>query len=216
METIQVRLKRQRGDGHAYIFETVRPQEVVDIVRYMIANSPLYEGVTFNDRWQTNHPGDEVDFVVNPADAIPPADAGNEEADPEEGDQWDKMANEPDFGGEAILLQDENVLAVAEAAVQYAPREGQRPVGIFADPQAEALTFIHLYGGQLPPAPPGTTIPARFKNECLFRKNAVLTQYKVASQFGIALRQGRLQGQQVTAQNLLNQQNIENFVRHDM
>ena len=195
----------------------------------MIANSPLYEGVTFNDRWQTNHPGDEVDFVVNPADAIPPADAGNEEADPEEGDQWDEMANEPDFGGEAILLQDENVLAVAEAAVQYAPREGQRPVGIFADPQAEALTFIHLYGGQLPPAPPGTTIAARFKNEvmhrnprfrndpkCLFRKNAVLTQYKVASQIGIALRQGRLQGQQVTAQNLLNQQKIENFVRHDM
>ena len=33
METIQVRLKRRRGDGHAYIFETVRPQEVVDIVR---------------------------------------------------------------------------------------------------------------------------------------------------------------------------------------
>ncbi|KAH9398505.1 hypothetical protein TYRP_018746 [Tyrophagus putrescentiae] len=229
METIQVRLKRRRGDGHAYIFETVRPQEVVDIVRYMIANSPLYEGVTFDDRWQANHPGDEVDFVVNPADAIPPADAGNEEADPEEGDQWDEAANEPDFGGEAVLLQDENVLAAVEAAVQYAPGDGQRPVGIFADPQAEGLTFINLYGGQLPPSPPGTTIADRFKTEvmhrdprfrtdttCLFWKNAVLTQYKIASQIGIALRQGRLQGQQITAQNLLNQQNIENFVRHDM
>ena len=195
----------------------------------MIAHSPLYEGVTFDDRWQANHPGDEVNFVVNPADAIPPADAGNEEPDPEEGDQWDEAANEPDFGGEAVLLQDENVLAVAEAAVQYAPGEGQRPVGIFADPQAEALTFINLYCGQLPPAPPRTTPGARFKYEvmhrdprfrtdtaCLFWKNAVLTQIKIASQIGIALRQGRLQGQQITAQGLLNQQTIENFIRHDM
>ncbi|KAH9401767.1 hypothetical protein TYRP_017172 [Tyrophagus putrescentiae] len=202
METIEVRLKRRRGDGHAYIFETVRPQEIVDIIRYLIANSPLYEGVTFNDRWQTNHPGDEIDFVDNPADAIPPADAGNEEADPEEGDQWDEMANKPDFGGETVLFQDEN---------------------------AEGLTFINLYSGQLPPAPPRTTIAARFKNEvmhrdprfrtdttCLFWKNVVLTQCNIASQIGIALGQGRFQGQQVTTQNLLNQQNIENFVRHDM
>ncbi|KAH9388428.1 hypothetical protein TYRP_023494 [Tyrophagus putrescentiae] len=181
--------------------DTPTSLRLFDLRKYLIANSPLYEGVTFNDRWQTNHPGDEVNFVVNPADATPPANTGNEEADPEEGDQWDEMANEPDFGGEAVLLQNENVLAVAEAAVQYAPGDEQRPVGIFADPQAEGLTFSNLYCGQLPPAPPRTTPGARFKyevmhrdprfrtdTECLFWKNAVLTQIKIASQIGIALR----------------------------
>ncbi|KAH9391741.1 hypothetical protein TYRP_022589 [Tyrophagus putrescentiae] len=188
-------------DCNCKAFHNYGYMEVIDTVRYMIANSPLYEGVTFNDRWQANHPGD----------------------------QWDEATNEPNFGGEAVLLQDKNVLAVAETAVQYALEEGQRPVGIFADPQAETLNFINLYCDQLPPAPPRSTPGAQFKykvmhrdprfrtdTECLFRKNAVLTQIKIASKIGIVLRQGRFQGQQVTAQSLLNQQTIENFIRHDM
>lgn len=171
------------------------------------------------------HFGDEENFIVNPED-IEVVDDDEELAE----DGWDETLGDFQYGGEETLIQDENELNVAETSVQYAPGEGKRPLSLFVDELAEPLSFLYEHAAQIPQYPPGTTeatlakyqlrnFDPRFRAhpDYLLYKNQKLTMIKVAKAIGIALRQGRLLNQApLTAEQLLNQQNVDEFVRHDI
>lgn len=200
-----------------------------------MCSRPLYieEGVTFNNRWANNHPVDPVDddavvdFIVNQEDQQEAEqeqeqqqeNAGNVPAE----DEWDEMLNDGNFGGEVTMVQDLNELT----SIQYAPGEGNRPIGLLRDPKAEYLSFPTLYCGFMPNLPPRTTYAAQCKYELQhydsrFRKavhNILykvqrLTMCKLNSAIGIAMRQGRRDGR-VTAGNLLNDEDIAHFIHSD-
>lgn len=190
-------------------------------------------GVTLDETWQVRYPavgGEEVDFIVNPADLVPQ----NAEEDGPENDEIDETANDFRYGGEVTMIQDQNALTVRQATgrdehagIVYAPGEGQHPIGIRRDPLAEFLAYPKLYCGAIPDFPTKVSLGARYKYELMhhdsrFRnspdnilyKNQVLLLEKLSSSVNIAMRQGHGEGP-VTAQRLLNENEVNNFVRRD-
>lgn len=121
------------------------------------------------------------------------------------------------------MIQDMNELL----SIAYAPGEGKVPISLLKDIYAEYLSFSTLYGGRAPTLPPKTTYAAQCKYELrhydsrfrravhnILYKVKRLTMVKLSSSIGIALRQGTRAGK-ITAKDLLNNAELETFIRQD-
>ncbi len=167
---------------------------------------------------------------MNPEEANASDNEGEAEATAET-DDWDETVGGPQYGGEETFVHDENEAAVAQThAIQYAPGQGRRPAGILADKNAEYLSFLKQYCGFRPNLPPRGTYGAQVKYEimmkdsrfrkdhsAIFFKNYKLTLIKLARAINVAIRQGhhRENAPAITAQNLLQEEVIDEFVRFD-
>ena len=128
-------------------------------------------------------------------------------------------------GGQETLIHDENEIEENQA-IQYAPGEGNRPIGLLSDENAEYLSFPRNYAGQRLNIPARVTYGALVKWEVrhldrrfcrtdhLLFKVAKLLARKVTDAIGIAMRQYH-QRNEVTVDQFLNEQFQDEMIRRD-
>ena len=114
--------------------------------------------------------------------------------------------------------------------MQYAPGEGNRPIGLLVDTNAEYLSFPKNYAGEAPILPPRTTYAAQVKYEVrhfdrrfatsiehfLYKMFKLLSQ-KTSDAINMALRKKtRGDQRQITAADLLNEDTVDQLVQLDV
>ena len=61
-ELIPLKLKRKVAYRGHYMYDYIRPQKIVDALRYLKANNPLYANIDVNEQWVEEAMGDDEKF----------------------------------------------------------------------------------------------------------------------------------------------------------
>lgn len=165
--TIKATLKRRLKYKHHIYCLNIRPEMVLDAAK-LLSESPLYKehSVVFNNDWENleNTESDQND--VNENDGVthesaaqdhnlPKGDKSNEtEQSENEDDKWGEVDECELMSGEAdTLLSAPEFVEPSERDMVYnfAPGEGQIPVSVFMQDDAEELAFPGIFNGRRRP-----------------------------------------------------------------
>lgn len=212
---IQLMLMRRMEYKSPYLYETVRPKKIYDAARYL-AQTSLYqeEGIVLSEDWLSRMGTEDVQFIV---------EEQQEDLRPEPVDN--RHPNEElNPGGQETLLIDFDAIENIEA-IRFAPGEGQRPISLLMDLNAEALSFPSIYGGEKRVFKiPGIThtdiakSDARNKDRRCAIPSKLLYSYKLSQTFQIANQVSlclRKRKGSETAGNLLNEEYVNGLVKQD-
>ena len=184
-QTIQLQLFRKLSFSKPYLYETIRPNVVLEAARYL-SNTELFklEKVVVSENWTNSVSGtgsDNVNFFVNPndepSDAIIDIERQNSETVPgiedlfenldelmKELDEWDETKDDlPINPGslDTLLLSSENLL------MKLAPGEGRKPLYFSQDKFIEELAFPCVFAGLSRDLPEDQSILKKSKSDIL-------------------------------------------------
>ena len=152
-ETIPVKLKRMKELKNAVVTENVRPVSIMTALQLLMESSSLYKEakISVDNEWNTR---DEIE----PDNENEPPNNSDDESDAfsETGDD-EKIP--------VMTLLDEQSLD-RNTVLSVAPGEGQRPLSIFKDPNAEYLSFPTIYCGQKQPDNSERHVPVYYSDIC--------------------------------------------------
>lgn len=114
----------------------------------------------------------------------------------------------------------------------FAPGEGQVPLGLYQDKNAEYIAFPSIYCGQKRPENKDRQTPVHYSTICkwelrsndrraacsvpnIFFKLKKLQIKQIQDRVNLAMRNCQLNGQKVTVGQVLNQSTFDNIVRLD-
>ena len=184
-QTIQLQLFRKLSFSKPYLYETIRPNVVLEAARYL-SNTELFklEKVVVSEDWvnTVSRTGTvNVNFIVNPNDKPCDAIIDQEEQDfvtvpgiedlfenleelLKEIDDWDETKDDlPINPGslDTLLLSNENLL------MKLAPGEGRKPLYLSQDKFVEELAYPCVFAGLNRDLPEGLSILKKSKSDIL-------------------------------------------------
>ena len=184
-QTIQLQLFRKLSFSKPYLYETIRPNVVLEAARYL-SNTELFklEKVVVSEDWvnSVSRTGtDNVNFIVNPNDKPCDTIIDQEEQDfvtvpgiedlfenleelLKEIDEWDETKDDlPINPGslDTLLLSNENLL------MKLAPGEGMKPLYLTQDEFIEELAYPCVFAGLNRDLPEDLSILKKSKSDIL-------------------------------------------------
>ena len=220
-ETIPVKLKRMKELKHAVITENVRPHAVMTALQTLLDTSDLYKeaNISIDNDWNLNESsGDNADALLE-----------NEEESGTESDNFSEIGDD-DTAPLMTLLDDQ--CPDRNEYVSVAPGEGQIPISIFKDPNAEYLSFPTLFCGQKRVENSERCVPVYYSDICkwelrsldrrvalhipnIFYKMKKLQTEQVCSEIHLAVRRCKTKQKGYTAGYILKDNMGESLVRLD-
>ena len=219
-ETIPVKLKRKKEFKHAVATENIRPAAVLAALKTLQNTSELYKeaNILIDDDW-------DVDYVetINKDNPVDHDDSGDESDAFSEGDDHESQP--------LMTLLDENTIDKS-TVLSVAPGEGQRPLSIFKDPDAEYLAFPTIFCGQKRTESSERLTKVYYSDICkwelrcvdrrvarhipnIFFKMKKLQTEQVCSKVHLAVRRCKTKGKGYTAGYILKDNMGESLVRLD-
>ena len=181
-QTIQLQLFRKLSFSKPYLYETIRPNVVLEAARYL-STTELFklEKVVVSEDWVNSvaRTGtNNVNFIVNPSDEPCDAVIDKEEHGSEtiaaivenleellkEIDDWDETKDDlPINPGslDTLLLSNENLL------MKLAPGEGRKPLYFSQDKFIEELAYPCVFAGHCRDLPEDLSILKKSKSDIL-------------------------------------------------
>ena len=134
-ETIPVKLKRKKEFKHAVVTENIRHAAVLTALQTLMNSSDLYKeaNIAIDEKWNSKM---EPDFE---SQSLRTTESGDDESE--------SFSETDDKEYPLMTLLDEQSVD-RNAVLSVAPGEGQRPISIFKDPNAEYLAFPTIFCGQ--------------------------------------------------------------------
>ena len=235
-ETIPLKLKRNVNFKSHITFEHVRPEKIIAAATWLVNNSRLFrnEGISLNTEWNALNKDtllqeeEIVNSVLNCNNVL--EDKNNCEVDSE---QWSEDEN-------AVLKPSGNFDTVMQPAdfrefnriLSVAPAEGNTPLGMFQDVNAEFLSFPTIYCGESRQNNNSRTTPVHYSTICkwelrnadrrvakditnIFFKLKKLQIKQISDKVSLAVRKCKLNGKKLTVNDVLSEGSIDNIVKHD-
>ena len=213
-ETIPVKLKRMKEFKHAVATENVRPLAIMTALQTLLNTSQLYKDVNIsvNDKWSID---DSEEFAVDSADTQQAGDSDS-----------DTFSETGDDDSPVMTLLDEHGVDRNEI-LSVAPGEGQKPLSIFKDKNAEYLAFPTLFCGQKRVDNSERHVPVYYSDICKwgFKKRGqksctsytkhVLQNEKMSGKVHLAVRRCKTKEKSYTAGYILRDNMGESLVRLD-
>ena len=184
-QTIQLQLFRKLSFSKPYLYETIRPNVVLEAARYL-SDTELFklEKVVVSEDWvnSVSRTGaDNVNFIVNPNDEACDIITDQEKLDYvsvpgiedlfenleellKEIDEWDETKDDlPINPGslDTLLLSNENLL------MKLAPGEGRKPLYLTTDKFIEELAYPCVFAGLNRDLPEDLSILKKSKSDIL-------------------------------------------------
>lgn len=240
-ETIQVKFKRKRSFKHSVLHEAIRPNKCIKALQWLLDNSVLFqnEGISLNADWsieteQTDWLGlgteDKTDD--GSAGASPPEVTENQcNSYDASSDGWTEDQNFENrlAGNTDTLLHPIDVRSLCKT-MSFAPGEGQIPLGLYQDKNAEYLSFPAIFCGQTRPENKDRQTPVHYSAVCkwelrsvdrrvacsvpnIFFKLKKLQVKQIQDKVSLAMRKCQTEGKKVTVGNVLNPGDFDNIVR---
>ena len=137
--------------GCAFKQKNIQPATVCKAVNYLMIHSQMYKhlDIQLDTSWITNmetcHNGTCECLQQNNENTSGPADVeNNEEQNDENIDQIEEDEDLNNINGDIMFSAPETVLR----ELTFAPGEGQHPISVLHDPDAESLSFPTVFCGQ--------------------------------------------------------------------
>ncbi|XP_069109303.1 uncharacterized protein [Argopecten irradians] len=231
--TIPVRIKRKLSYKKCEFTENVRPMHVLAALHWLFNNGELYKesGVEIDEEWFSKVDQSAKEIINT---FIASSSNQNEEQSDDEGqdsDTFSEIADEDRVIGNADTLIDP-VCPQNDSIYTFAPGEGQRPLSLYSDKDAEELSFPSIFCGKR--RIPNTqreikvnysdvvkwelrNIDRRAANSVpnLFFKMKKIQMKQISDKVYLALRRCKSKDKNVTAAEALNQTRMDKLVNLD-
>lgn len=234
-ETIPLKLKRSVNFRSHIAFEQVRPERILDATKWLISNSRLFknEGIALNAEWSIMNEESlsaENEILKSVTNNVSDTENNCDEANT---DNWSE-----DEG--SVLKPSGNFDTVMQPAdfrefnriLSVAPAEGNSPLGMFQDINAEFLSFPAIYCGETRRNNNLRATPVHYSTICkwelrnvdrrvaknvtnIFFKLKKLQIKQISDKVSLAMRKCKLKGKKLTVNEVLSDESVDKIIKHD-
>ena len=250
--TVAIQLKKKLSYKKVDFKENVRPLRVLTALHWLMNNSELYKksGIIVDDNWfqeVTESAEDTVrEFLeVSKEQCKDKANAENEkqtqdktnENDIEasndyDSDHYSEIDTNDHVGNIDTLVDDADIDNKYDKVFTFAPGEGQHPLSLYQDKDAEYLCFPTIFCGQTPPSRDERLVPVHYSDIVkwelrsvdrraaqsvpnIFFKHKKLQMKQIGDKVNLAVRRCKKRGQKITAAEARDSSYVDKLVNLD-
>ena len=250
--TVAIQLKKKLSYKKVDFKENVRPLRVLSALHWLMNNSELYKnsGIVVDDNWfqeVTESAEDTVrEFLeVSKEHCKDKNYTGNEKQEQEkitendieasndyDSDHYSEIDANDHVGNIDTLVDDANIENKYDKVFTFAPGEGQHPLSLYQDKDAEYLCFTTIFCGQTPPSRDERLVPVHYSDIVkwelrsvdrraaqsvpnIFFKHKKLQMKQISDKVNLAVRRCKKRGQKITAAEARDSSYLDKLVNLD-
>ena len=249
--TVAIQLKKKLSYKTVDFKENVRPLRVLTALHWLMNNSKLYKnsGIVIDDDWfqevtesaeetvreflgnsrgQTNDnycvENKKQEEITSKEDTDAPADYDS--------DHYSEIDANDHVGNIDTLVDDADIDNKCDKVFTFAPGEGQHPLSLYNDKDAEYLCFPSIFCGQTPPSKEERIVPVHYSDIVkwelrgidrraaqsvpnIFFKHKKLQMKQISDKVNLAVRRCKKRGQKITAAEARDANYLDKLVNLD-
>ena len=234
--TVAIQLKKKLSYKKVDFKENVRPLRVLTALHWLMNNSELYKksGIIVDDNWFQDVTESAEDTVrefleVSKEQCKDKANAENEKQKQDktneneieasndyDSDHYSETDANEQVGNIDTLVDDADIDNKYDKVFTFAPGEGQHPLSLYQDKDAEYLCFPTIFCGQTPPSRDERLVPVHYSDIVkwelrsvdrraaqsvpnIFFKHKKLQMKQISDKVNLAVRRCKKRGPKITA-----------------
>ena len=249
--TVAIQLKKKLSYKTVDFKENVRPLRVLTALHWLMNNSKLYKnsGILIDDDWfqevtesaeetvreflgvsreQTNDKhsmeNEKQEEITTKKDSDAPTDYDS--------DHYSEIDASDHVGNIDTLVDDADIDNKCDKVFTFAPGEGQHPISLYNDKDAEYLCFPSIFCGQTPPSKEERIVPVHYSDIVkwelrsvdrraaqsvpnIFFKHKKLQMKQISDKVNLAVRRCKKRGQKITAAEARDSNYLDKLVNLD-
>ena len=250
--TVAIQLKKKLSYKKVDFKENVRPLRVLSALHWLMNNSELYKksGIVVDDNWfqeVTESAEDTVrEFLeVSKEHCKDKNYTGNEKQEQEkttendieasndyDSDHYSEIDANDHVGNIDTLVDHADIENKYDKVFTFAPGEGQHPLSLYQDKDAEYLCFPTIFCGQTPPSRDERLVPVHYSDIVkwelrsvdrraaqsvpnIFFKHKKLQMKQISDKVNLAVRRCKKRGQKITAAEARDSSYLDKLVNLD-
>ena len=254
--TVAIQLKKKLTYKKVDFKENVRPLKVLTALQWLLNNSDLYKnsGINVANNWfqQVTESSDENvrEFLemsdehsksLNDTECQTHEQNRNEnilvqkdmtETGNESDDGYSEIDANEQVGNVDTLVDDANIESKYDKVYTFAPGEGQHPLSLYHDKDAEYLCFPSIFCGQKPLSNDQRSVPVHYSDIVkwelrsvdrraaqsvpnIFFKHKKLQMKQISDKVNLAIRRCKNRGKKITAAEARNPAYLDKLVNLD-
>ena len=249
--TVAIQLKKKLSYKKVDFKENVRPLRVLSALHWLMNNSDLYKksGIVVDDNWfqeVTESAEDTVREFLEMSkeqcndknniknekqkqDKTPEKHEGSNDYD---SDHYSEIDANEQVGNIDTLVDDADIDNKYDKVFTFAPGEGQHPLSLYQDKDAEYLCFPTIFCGQTPPNRDERLVPVHYSDIVkwelrsidrraaqsvpnIFFKHKKLQMKQISDKVNLAVRRCKKRGQKITAAEARDSSYLDKLVNLD-
>ena len=249
--TVAIQSKKKLSYKTVDFKENVRPLRVLTALHWLMNNSKLYKnsGIVIDDDWfqevnesaeetvreflgvsreQTNDKhsmeNEKQEEITTKKDSDAPTDYDS--------DHYSEIDATDHVGSIDTLVDDADIDNKCDKVFTFAPGEGQHPISLYNDKDAEYLCFPSIFCGQTPPSKEERIVPVHYSDIVkwelrsvdrraaqsvpnIFFKHKKLQMKQISDKVNLAVRRCKKRGQKITAAEARDSNYLDKLVNLD-
>ena len=249
--TVAIQLKKKLSYKTVDFKENVRPLRVLTAVHWLMNNSKLYKnsGIVIDDDWfrEVTESAEETvrEFVGVSREQTNDKHSMENEKQEEittkkvsdaptdyDSDHYSEIDANDHVGNIDTLVDDADIDNKCDKVFTFAPGEGQHPISLYNDKDAEYLCFPSIFCGQTPPSKEERIVPVHYSDIVkwelrsvdrraaqsvpnIFFKHKKLQMKQISDKVNLAVRRCKKRGQKITAAEARDSNYLDKLVNLD-
>ena len=249
--TVAIQLKKKLSYKKVDFKENVRPLRVLSALHWLMNNSDLYKksGIVVDDNWfqeVTESAEDTVreflevskeqcndkNNIENEKQKQDKTTEKHEGSNDYDSDHYSEIDTNEQVGNIDTLVDDADIDNKYDKVFTFAPGEGQHPLSLYQDKDAEYLCFPTIFCGQTPPNRDERLVPVHYSDIVkwelrsidrraaqsvpnIFFKHKKLQMKQISDKVNLAVRRCKKRGQKITAAEARDSSYLDKLVNLD-
>ena len=250
--TVAIQLKKKLSYKKVDFKENVRPLRVLSALHWLMNNSELYKnsGIALNDSWfqevtestedavreflelSTERSKDSHSIENEKQEQDKASDNPIAESNDYDSDHYSEIDVNDRVGNIDTLVDEADIDNKYDKVFTFAPGEGQHPLSLYQDKDAEYLCFPTIFCGQRPPSKDERLVPVHYSDIVkwelrsvdrraaqsvpnIFFKHKKLQMKQISDKVNLAVRRCKRRGQRITAAEARDSNYLDTLVNLD-
>ena len=250
--TVAIQLKKKLSYKKVDFKENVRPLRVLSALHWLMNNSELYKnsGIALNDSWfqevtestedavreflevSTEQSKDSHSIQNEKQEQDKASDNPIAESNDYDSDHYSEIDVNDRVGNIDTLVDEADIDNKYDKVFTFAPGEGQHPLSLYQDKDAEYLCFPTIFCGQRPPSKDERLVPVHYSDIVkwelrsvdrraaqsvpnIFFKHKKLQMKQISDKVNLAVRRCKRRGQRITAAEARDSNYLDKLVNLD-
>ena len=249
--TVAIQLKKKLAYKKVDFKENVRPLRVLSALHWLMNNSQLYKksGIVVDESWFQEVTESSEDTVREFLEVSKESKAKNNtegemqehnkisendtvESNDYDSDHYSEVDANEHVGNVDTLVDDADIDNKCDKVFTFAPGEGQHPLSLYQDKDAEYLCFPTIFCGQTPPSRDERLVPVHYSDIVkwelrsvdrraaqsvpnIFFKHKKLQMKQISDKVNLAVRRCKKRGQKITAAEARDSSYVDKLVNLD-
>ena len=249
--TVAIQLKKKLSYKTVDFKENVRPLRVLTALHWLMNNSKLYKnsGIVIDDDWfqEVTESAEETvrEFLGNSRESTngnhsvenkkQEESTSKQDTDAPAGydsDHYSEVDANDHVGNIDTLVDDADIDNKCDKVFTFAPGEGQHPLSLYNDKDAEYLCFPSIFCGQTPPSKEERIVPVHYSDIVkwelrsidrraaqsvpnIFFKHKKLQMKQISDKVNLAVRRCKKRGKKITAAEARDANYLDKLVNLD-